>query len=70
MDHRASLLNAMPHLRHDKPTTNAPSQLHSPYGPPITDHCVGRAPAIPASHRKKFRLIVPLDAEVFEQANR
>ena len=41
MDHRASLLNAMPHLRHDKPTTNAPSQLHSPYGLPITDHFVG-----------------------------
>jgi hypothetical protein len=26
-------------------------------------------PFLPASHPKKFRLILPLDAKVFEQAN-
>ena len=79
MDHRASLLNAMPHLRHDKPTTNAPSQLHSPYGLPITDHCVGcnfrkrgffcslSAEAIQALDRIKHVAAYPPGAVIFVQ---
>ncbi len=59
MDHRASLLNALPHLRHDKPTTNATSQLHSPYGLPITDHLSDaifvRATSFVVSQRRRYR---------------
>src|SRR5205823_14350476 len=62
-------------------TINCPSALLNLQGvyPPWRAICIPQSAIffliLPSSfllpsHRKKFRLIVPLDAEVFEQANR